>query len=67
MAARRNDKGIFECDESVAIETMEEYLRNFLKTPISRRQIFMDRERFTTTTYGNQVLKVVTDGGTCKR
>ena len=22
----------------------------------------MDRERFTTTTYGNQVLKVVTDG-----
>ena len=55
-------KAFFECDESVAIETMEEYLRNFLKTPISRRQIFMDRERFTTTTYGNQVLKVVTDG-----
>ena len=55
-------KAFFECDESVAIETMEEYLRNFLKTPNSRRQIFMDRERFTTTTYGNQVLKVVTDG-----
>jgi Xaa-Pro aminopeptidase len=64
----------FGCDESVAIESMEEYLRKVLKSSSSSsssflsgglstaRKVFMDKERFATTAHGNQVLKVVTDG-----
>jgi Xaa-Pro aminopeptidase len=64
----------FECDESVAIEDMEEYLKKVLNSSSSlysssvsgltttARKVFMDKERFTTTAHGNQVLKVVADG-----
>jgi len=60
----------FECDESVAIEDMEEYLKKVLNSSssslysssVSSRKVFMDKERFTTTAHGNQVLKVVADG-----